>query len=78
MLRPELLYRFVDLVYRRAQLDGHGFPDEDTARRVLTVKIGDAEAGAGGVSRPRKLGPRADDDTTSGLRVQFAAAAQQL
>jgi integrase len=58
-------------VYRRGQLwsiawvaNGakiyeHGFPDEDTARRVLAVKIGDLAAGRGGLKTPKRSGPLA-------------------
>jgi integrase len=58
-------------VYRRGQLwsvawvvNGvkvyeHGFPDEDTARRVLGVKIGDLAAGRGGIKKPKPAGPLA-------------------
>ena len=38
----------------------HGYPDEDTARRVLTVKIGDLAAGRGGLSKAKPSGPLAD------------------
>ena len=40
-----------------AKLYEHGFPDEDTARRVLTVKIGDAAAARGGITKPKASGP---------------------
>ena len=40
-----------------AKLYEHGFPAEDTARRVLAVKIGDLAAGRGGIKRPRATGP---------------------
>ena len=40
-----------------AKLYEHGFPDEDTARRVLTVKIGDVAAGRGGIVQPKASGP---------------------
>jgi hypothetical protein len=58
-------------VYRRGQLWSiawvakgvkqyeHGFPDEDTARRVLSVKIGDLAAGRGGLQTPKPSGPLA-------------------
>jgi integrase len=58
-------------VYRRGQLwsiawvvNGakvyeHGFPDEDTARRVLAVKLGDLAAGRGGIKKPKPAGPLA-------------------
>ena len=58
-------------VYRRGQLwsiawvaNGvkqyeHGFPDEDTARRVLAVKIGELAAGRGGLKTPKPSGPLA-------------------
>ena len=38
----------------------HGFPDEDTARRVLAVKIGDLAAGRGGLRTPRPTGSLAE------------------
>jgi hypothetical protein len=41
----------------RAKLYEHGFPDEDTARRVLAVKIGDLAAGRGGLKTPKPAGP---------------------
>jgi integrase len=59
-------------VYRRGQLWSiawvskgakqyeHGYPDEDTARRVLAVKIGDLAAGRGGLAKPKASGPLAD------------------
>jgi len=59
-------------VYRRGQLwsiawtsNGakhyeHGYPDEDTARRVLAVKIGDLAAGRGGLTVAKRSGPLAD------------------
>jgi integrase len=40
-----------------AKLYEHGFPDEDTARRVLAVKIGDLAAGRGGLKTPKPAGP---------------------
>ena len=58
-------------VYRRGQLwsiawvaNGvkqyeHGFPDEDTARRVLAVRIGDLAAGRGGLKISKPAGPLA-------------------
>jgi integrase len=58
-------------VYRRGQLWSiawvakgakqyeHGFPNEDTARRVLAVKIGDLAAGRGGLQSPKPSGPLA-------------------
>jgi integrase len=42
-----------------AKLYEHGFPDEDTARRVLAVKIGDLAAGRGGLKTPKPAGPLA-------------------
>jgi integrase len=42
-----------------AKLYEHGFPDEDTARRVLAVKIGDLAAGRGGLKAPKRSGPLA-------------------
>jgi integrase len=59
-------------VYRRGQLwsvawvqNGakqyeHGFPDEDTARRVLAVRIGDLAARRGGLRSPKHIGPLAN------------------
>jgi hypothetical protein len=56
-------------VYRRGQLwsiawvqNGakqyeHGLPDEDTARRVLAVRIGDLAAGRSGLKPPKPSGP---------------------
>src|SRR3954470_15104906 len=56
-------------VYRRGQLwsiawvaNGakqyeHGFPDEDTARRVLALKLGDLAAGRAGFKKPKPAGP---------------------
>jgi integrase len=56
-------------VYRRGQLwstawvqNGakqyeHGFPDEDTARRVLAVRIGDIAAGRSGLKPAKPAGP---------------------
>lgn len=35
----------------------HGFPDEDTARRALTVRMGDLAAGRSGVSVAKATGP---------------------
>ena len=58
-------------VYRRGQLWSiawvakgakqyeHGFPEEDTARRVLAVKLGDLAAGRGGLQSPKPSGPLA-------------------
>ena len=58
-------------VYRRGQLwpiawvakgekqYEHGFPDEDTARRVLAVKIGDLAARPVGLQSPKPSGPLA-------------------
>lgn len=44
-------------VSKGAKLYEHGFPDEDTARRVLTVKIGDIAAGRGGIQKAKSSGP---------------------
>ncbi len=70
-------------VYRRGQLwsiawvaNGvkryrHGFPGEDTARRVLAVRIGDLAAGRGGLTISQPAGPprRKDRDAAwKGLR----------
>ena len=44
-------------VVGRAKLYEHGYPDEDTARRVLAVKIGDIAAGRGGLTKPKPSGP---------------------
>jgi integrase len=38
----------------------HGFPDEDTARRVLAVKMGDLAAGRGGLMIQKPTGPLAN------------------
>jgi integrase len=58
-------------VYRRGQLWSiawtskgakhyeHGYPDEDTARRVLAVKIGELAAGRGGLTTSKLSGPLA-------------------
>lgn len=58
-------------IYRRGQLWSiawvskgakhyqHGFPDEDTARRTLTVRLGDLAAGRGGLIVPKDAGPLA-------------------
>src|SRR5882672_1000098 len=40
-----------------AKLYEHGYPDEDTARRVLAVKIGDVAAGRGGLKKAKAAGP---------------------
>jgi integrase len=42
-----------------AKLYEHGLPDEDTARRVLAVKIGELAAGRGGLKKPKPAGPLA-------------------
>jgi len=47
----------ISWVSKGARLYEHGFPDEDTARRVLTVKIGDVAAGRGGIVKPNPSGP---------------------
>jgi integrase len=44
-------------VVNGAKLYEHGYPDEDTARRVLAVKIGDIAAGRGGLKKPKPSGP---------------------
>jgi len=46
-------------VVNGAKLYEHGYPDEDTARRVLAVKIGDIAAGRGGLKKPKPSGPLA-------------------
>jgi integrase len=46
-------------VVNGAKLYEHGYPDEDTARRVLAVKIGDIAAGRGGLKKPKPAGPLA-------------------
>ena len=46
-------------VINGAKLYEHGYPDEDTARRVLAVKIGDIAAGRGGLKKPKPSGPLA-------------------
>ena len=46
-------------VINGAKLYEHGYPDEDTARRVLAVKIGDIAAGRGGLEKPKPSGPLA-------------------
>ena len=49
-------------VVNGAKVYEHGFPDEDTARRVLAAKIGDLAAGWGGIKRPELSGPDLIDD----------------
>jgi hypothetical protein len=46
-------------VVNGAKLYEHGYPDEDTARRVLAVKIGDLAAGRRGLKTPKPSGPLA-------------------
>lgn len=46
-------------VVNGAKLYDHGYPDEDIARRVLAVKLGDLAAGRGGLKTPKPAGPLA-------------------
>jgi integrase len=47
-------------VHNGAKQYEHGFPDEDTARRVLAVRLGDLAARRGGLSSPKHTGPLAN------------------
>jgi integrase len=68
----------ISWVSKGVRLYEHGLPDEDTARRVLTVKIGDVAAGRGGITKPRASGPlgRLVDDWLVG-RVKTHRSANQ-
>ena len=65
-------------VVNGAKLYEHGYPDEDTARRVLAVKIGDIAAGRGGLKKPKPSGPLAGlvEEWLEGRRTTHRAADQ--